>query len=286
MRAYVSLCLGGGCGGGIGGGHALFLPPSPHNLTIQPPTPPHHPTDARDRERLEYLQTKFHINPSDFLTFDAMRQAAQCVGRVIRSKLDYGLMIFADSRYNRYDKRTKLPKWILDCMGTNHLDLSTGDAMDKVKRFLKEMAQPLDNAELQKILLDEKKIADMGLAMVSFLMSGGVWTRTLLGWLLARWIGSLSCCVVMIATITTTDARRRRRGGGQEARGGGADGRDHPGRGAAADGGGAAGGERGGCDGDRAAGAAARRGGGAADAAGGGGGAGGGRGGGHGDGAG
>lgn len=33
------------------------------------------------RERLEYLQTKFHINPSDFLTFDAMRQAAQCVGR-------------------------------------------------------------------------------------------------------------------------------------------------------------------------------------------------------------
>lgn len=63
-----------------------------------------------------------------------MRQAAQCVGRVIRSKLDYGLMIFADSRYNRYDKRTKLPKWILDCMGTNHLDLSTGDAMDKVGR--------------------------------------------------------------------------------------------------------------------------------------------------------
>lgn len=101
------------------------------------------------RERLEYLQTKFHINPSDFLTFDAMRQAAQCVGRydhqpttsthtegttqahiststlvdwaidtfwmrrglmldalwccdgvsVIRSKMDYGLMIFADSRY-------------------------------------------------------------------------------------------------------------------------------------------------------------------------------------------
>lgn len=53
--------------------------------------------------------------------------------RVIRSKLDYGLMIFADSRYNRHDKRTKLPKWILDCMGTNHLDLSTGDAMEKGK---------------------------------------------------------------------------------------------------------------------------------------------------------
>lgn len=30
------------------------------------------------------------IHENDFLTFDAMRQAAQCVGRVIRSKTDYG----------------------------------------------------------------------------------------------------------------------------------------------------------------------------------------------------
>lgn len=27
------------------------------------------------------------------------RQAAQCVGRVIRSKADYGMMIFADKRF-------------------------------------------------------------------------------------------------------------------------------------------------------------------------------------------
>ena len=30
------------------------------------------------------------IRDNDFLTFDALRQAAQCVGRVIRSKRDYG----------------------------------------------------------------------------------------------------------------------------------------------------------------------------------------------------
>lgn len=29
---------------------------------------------------------------------DVQRQAAQCVGRVIRSKADYGMMIFADKR--------------------------------------------------------------------------------------------------------------------------------------------------------------------------------------------
>jgi DNA excision repair protein ERCC-2 len=65
------------------------------------------------RARLEYLQTHFQIREADFLNFDAIRQTAQCVGRVIRSKTDYGLIIFADSRYNRQDKRGKLPKWIL-----------------------------------------------------------------------------------------------------------------------------------------------------------------------------
>lgn len=39
------------------------------------------------------------------MTFDAIRQCAQCIGRVIRSKTDYGLVVLADSRYNRHDKR-------------------------------------------------------------------------------------------------------------------------------------------------------------------------------------
>ncbi len=46
--------------------------------------------------RLEYLRDQFQIRENDFLTFDAMRHAAQCVGRAIRGKTDYGLMIFAD----------------------------------------------------------------------------------------------------------------------------------------------------------------------------------------------
>lgn len=77
--------------------------------------------------RLEYLRDTFQIKEGDFLTFDALvnlfiflciesffcsktamlitddrlkqRQAAQCVGRVIRSKADYGMMIFADKRF-------------------------------------------------------------------------------------------------------------------------------------------------------------------------------------------
>lgn len=45
------------------------------------------------RARLEYLAETFQIKESDYLAFDAVRQAAQCVGRVIRSKADYGMMV-------------------------------------------------------------------------------------------------------------------------------------------------------------------------------------------------
>ena len=64
------------------------------------------------RARLEYMKERFQIDEGDFLTFDAMRQASQCMGRVIRSKTDYGIMVLADQRYARADKRNKLPTWI------------------------------------------------------------------------------------------------------------------------------------------------------------------------------
>lgn len=46
--------------------------------------------------RLEYMRDTYKIRENDYLTFDAMRHAAQCVGRVLRGKSDYGLMVFAD----------------------------------------------------------------------------------------------------------------------------------------------------------------------------------------------
>lgn len=45
------------------------------------------------RARLEYMRDNYQIKENDFLAFDAIRQAAQCVGRVIRSKADYGMMV-------------------------------------------------------------------------------------------------------------------------------------------------------------------------------------------------
>lgn len=77
------------------------------------------------RARLEYLRETFQIKEQDFLSFDAVRQAAQCVGRVIRSKADYGLMVFADKRYNSHDKRGKLPGWITTHLKVGKLGRST-----------------------------------------------------------------------------------------------------------------------------------------------------------------
>ncbi|CEJ04137.1 Putative DNA repair helicase rad15 [Rhizopus microsporus] len=58
---------------------------------------PYQYTESRIlKARLEYLRDNLYIRENDFLTFDAMRHAAQCVGRVLRGKTDYGLMVFAD----------------------------------------------------------------------------------------------------------------------------------------------------------------------------------------------
>ncbi|XP_064403887.1 general transcription and DNA repair factor IIH helicase subunit XPD-like [Halichondria panicea] len=110
------------------------------------------------KARLEYLRDTFQIKESDFLTFDAMRHAAQCVGRVLRGKTDYGIMLLADKRYGRHDKRSKLPLWIQEHLTDSVCSLSTEEAIQICKRFLREMAQPSrqeDQIGLSLLTLDQ-----------------------------------------------------------------------------------------------------------------------------------
>ncbi|XP_002126055.2 general transcription and DNA repair factor IIH helicase subunit XPD-like [Ciona intestinalis] len=99
------------------------------------------------KARLEYLRENFQIRESDFLTFDAMRHAAQCVGRVIRGKTDYGVMVFADKRFARSDKKGKLPRWIQEHLSDGVCNLSTDEAVHITKRFLRIMAQPFSQED-------------------------------------------------------------------------------------------------------------------------------------------
>lgn len=94
------------------------------------------------KARLEYLRDQFQIRENDFLTFDAMRHAAQCVGRALRGKTDYGIMIFADKRFARIDKKGKLPKWIQEHLRDSMCNLSTEESMQIARKWLRQMAQP------------------------------------------------------------------------------------------------------------------------------------------------
>ncbi|CAN8177134.1 unnamed protein product [Coccothraustes coccothraustes] len=94
------------------------------------------------KARLEFLREQLQVREGEFLTFDAMRHAAQCVGRALRGKTDYGLMVFADKRFARADKRGKLPRWIQEHLPESHLNLTVDEAVQAAKRFLRQMAQP------------------------------------------------------------------------------------------------------------------------------------------------
>ncbi|KAK4097140.1 DNA repair helicase [Parathielavia hyrcaniae] len=92
------------------------------------------------KARLEFLRETYRIRENDFLSFDAMRHAAQCLGRVLRGKDDYGLMVLADRRFQK--KRVQLPKWINQALLDADVNLSTDMAVSAARRFLKTMAQP------------------------------------------------------------------------------------------------------------------------------------------------
>lgn len=101
------------------------------------------------KARLEFLREHYRIKENDFLSFDAMRHAAQCLGRVLRGKEDYGIMVLADKRFAR--KRTQLPKWISQAILDADVNLSTDMAVAAAKKFLRTMAQPVDPADAQGV---------------------------------------------------------------------------------------------------------------------------------------
>lgn len=97
----------------------------------------------RLKERLKYMRQEHGIREYEFLVFDAMRHAAQCLGRVLRNKADYGLMIMADQRFGAQSKISKMPKWIQERVEKGNSGLSIDMALSVAKTFYKEMAQPV-----------------------------------------------------------------------------------------------------------------------------------------------
>ncbi|CAA9987619.1 DNA repair helicase RAD3, putative [Plasmodium knowlesi strain H] len=106
------------------------------------------------KARLDFLKETYNIQENEFLTFDAMRQASQCVGRIIRNKKDYGIMIFADIRYARNDKKSKLPPWIIKCMDISNVNLTVSTAVNISRKFLLNMSQEYKETGQTKLSQD------------------------------------------------------------------------------------------------------------------------------------
>ncbi|TID22225.1 DNA repair helicase [Venturia nashicola] len=94
------------------------------------------------KARLQFLAEEYRIKQNDFLSFDAMRHAAQCLGRVLRGKDDYGIMVLADRRFEK--KRSQLPKWIEQQIPEAESRLSVEQAVATAKNFLKDMSKPFE----------------------------------------------------------------------------------------------------------------------------------------------
>lgn len=124
------------------------------------------------KARLDFLRETYRIRENDFLSFDAMRHAAQCLGRVLRGKDDYGIMVLADRRFQK--KRNQLPKWINQSLLEADTSLSTDMAVATAKKFLRTMSQPfgskdqdgvsswsLEDLERHKEKIDEDNIREL-----------------------------------------------------------------------------------------------------------------------------
>jgi DNA excision repair protein ERCC-2 len=87
-----------------------------------------------------FLEEKFKITKNDFIEFDAMRQTCQCLGRVMRGKSDYGIMIMVDKRFAQNSKLDKMPKWIKQQMDKSSVNITCETAISIVRDFFRKMA--------------------------------------------------------------------------------------------------------------------------------------------------
>ena len=93
--------------------------------------------------RMKFLKDTKGISESEFLQFDCMRVASQCVGRAIRNKADYSVLVFADKRFTQPGKFSKLPAWLRHIMtptGRVPADVTSTDAQKNVRHFFRLIA--------------------------------------------------------------------------------------------------------------------------------------------------
>merc|ERR1712110_1213478 len=95
------------------------------------------------------------------LLFDACRHASQCLGRAIRGKDDYAMLVMADKRFSRADRLKKMPSWLTSKLDATSRDMSIEDCARETRRHMKMMG--VDDEAVQRMglgvsLLSEEQI--------------------------------------------------------------------------------------------------------------------------------
>ena len=76
------------------------------------------------------------------------------------------LQVFADARFQRHDKRNKLPAWITSHLKDSHLNLSTDMLLHIAREFMRTMAQPYNRLAVGESLLTQAQADGLNPAML------------------------------------------------------------------------------------------------------------------------
>lgn len=88
------------------------------------------------KSRLAYMKERLGIDESEYLNFDAMRQAVFCLSQSIRGNVKNAIIIFADKRFDSQAKKNKIPEWISGGF-KSYTNVSTDVAKTLSFKFLK-----------------------------------------------------------------------------------------------------------------------------------------------------
>ena len=91
--------------------------------------------------RLKWLREVLKINETDWLLFDACRHATQCLGRSVRGKQDYSLMVLADKRFQRADRINKMPYWLVNKLDQGSRDLTIEETCNAGRIHMRNMGE-------------------------------------------------------------------------------------------------------------------------------------------------
>lgn len=111
--------------------------------------------------RLRWMREAENINESEWLLFDACRHASQCLGRAIRGKDDYAMLVMADKRFSRSDRLKKMPSWLTSKIEVSMKDMSIDECVREARNHMKVMG--IDDDEVRKMglgvsLLSEEQV--------------------------------------------------------------------------------------------------------------------------------